>query len=834
MATLTPPLSELLPRWLAEQRWYTGKGRVPVLSRTGGIRLQDPAGQVGLEIHLLTDSAGTEPVLYQVPVTARSQPVEALHTALIGTTEHSELGTRYLYDGTADPVFVQALLDLVHSGGTLTSDDGPSGGQATGHPVEPASAAPRPVVKRSAVLSGEQSNTSVIVDLDGVSGAGQRAPAPLIVKIFRVLHGGDNPDVAVQSALAEAGSTLVPLPMGYVAGTWPAVDAGAASGEPISGHLAFVQEFMPGVRDAWRTALDAAREDRDFTEPARTLGRATASVHATLRDAFGQTTLDEAGRTELVDRMRTRHQAAVAAVPGLAEHGAAITEVYDAVAAEPLPTAQRIHGDYHLGQVLDVSGRGWVLVDFEGEPLRPLAERVLPDLVLRDVAGMLRSFDYAAGSVGQEDDLDRAAWADAARTAFLDGYAEGGADPRDRQALLDALELDKALYEVVYESRNRPAWVSIPVAAITRLLARRRGSTGSVGQPLTETSAGPDESAAGAPALAADAAVTPPADGHAGAADQPASEPARRPDRAPLDPAQVGQLLRGLHGNPHAVLGAHPHDGGVTVRALRPLASSVTLVTPEGRVPMEHEMHGLWTAVLAQDSVPDYRFDVEWGDGVQHRQDDPYRYLPTLGEIDRHLLLEGRHEQLWEVLGSRIRVYDGPMGHVWGTSLRRLGAERARRARRRGLQPVGQLGAPDAHPRRVRGVGAVHPRGGRGQPLQVRGDRTGRHAHPQGRPDGTAERGAAELGLDRQLQQARVAGRRVDDGAGCPRPALPADVGLRGAPGQLAAGRLLPRPGRPAGQLRAPAGLHARGVHAGDAAPLRPVLGLPRHRLLRR
>jgi predicted trehalose synthase len=138
---------------------------------------------------------------------------------------------------------------------------------------------------------------------------------------------------------------------------------------------------------------------------------------------------------------------------------------------------QRIHGDYHLGQVLRVPDRGWVLLDFEGEPLRPLAERSLPDQPLRDVAGMLRSFDYAAGSWEQSHPGRSAReWAARAQRAFLDGYAtESGRDPRGDSALLTAFQLDKALYEVVYEARNRPTWLTIPTAAVARLLddARR-------------------------------------------------------------------------------------------------------------------------------------------------------------------------------------------------------------------------------------------------------------------------------------------------------------------------------------------------------------------------
>jgi predicted trehalose synthase len=174
--------------------------------------------------------------------------------------------------------------------------------------------------------------------------------------------------------------------------------------------------------------------------------------------------------------MRARHNAALSEVPALAEYEQMVTASITAVSTARWPAMQRIHGDYHLGQVLDAPGRGWVLVDFEGEPLRPLDERSRPDLALRDVAGMLRSFDYVAGSWEQEHPGgSAAAWATGARAAFLDGYtSSAGRDPREDSALLNALELDKALYEVVYEARNRPTWLSIPTTAIARLSARPR------------------------------------------------------------------------------------------------------------------------------------------------------------------------------------------------------------------------------------------------------------------------------------------------------------------------------------------------------------------------
>jgi predicted trehalose synthase len=147
--------------------------------------------------------------------------------------------------------------------------------------------------------------------------------------------------------------------------------------------------------------------------------------------------------------------------------------VLSSAAGDEWPRFQRIHGDLHLGQVLLVPGRGWVLLDFEGEPLRPMDERSEPDSPLRDVAGMLRSFDYVAGTLeleGGDGAAGRVA-ADAARAAYLEGYAAGIGEPVETHArLLAAFELDKALYECVYEVRNRPDWLPIPERAVHRLL----------------------------------------------------------------------------------------------------------------------------------------------------------------------------------------------------------------------------------------------------------------------------------------------------------------------------------------------------------------------------
>jgi 1,4-alpha-glucan branching enzyme len=142
---------------------------------------------------------------------------------------------------------------------------------------------------------------------------------------------------------------------------------------------------------------------------------------------------------------------------------------------------------------------------------------------------------------------------------------------------------------------------------------------------------------------------------------------AKKNGAAPVAPAELDQLISGAHHAPHDVLGAHAHDGRVTVRTLRPEARSVAVSVGEERTPMTHEREGVWVAVLDRPDVPDYRLEVTYDSG-QHCVDDAYRWLPSLGELDLHLLGEGRHEQLWTVLGAHVRMYEGPHGPVTGTS----------------------------------------------------------------------------------------------------------------------------------------------------------------------
>jgi 1,4-alpha-glucan branching enzyme len=147
----------------------------------------------------------------------------------------------------------------------------------------------------------------------------------------------------------------------------------------------------------------------------------------------------------------------------------------------------------------------------------------------------------------------------------------------------------------------------------------------------------------------------------------PKPTPAKSPALAPVSTEELDRLVHGEHGDPHTVLGPHPHDGGITVRVYKPLATRVAVRWGDEEAELAHEHEGIWAGVLPLTDVPDYRVSVAYG-GDPLLVDDPYRFLPTLGEVDLHLINEGRHEQLWEVLGAHVQHYPGVMGPVTGTS----------------------------------------------------------------------------------------------------------------------------------------------------------------------
>ncbi|MBT0769705.1 hypothetical protein KIH74_12275 [Kineosporia sp. J2-2] len=492
----------LLASWLPRQRWFSaGHGGV-TLAPAGQITLVPPVPEpsvvqpatgefplpssstenvpvpesvierpVGIVVHLISALPAGAPAsdagaaTYQVPLTYRSEPVPDLAHALLGELRTHD-GPRYVYDAPHDPDFVAAWTELIARSAEAMSEAGTPRSRVRG--VRRAGEAPPDPHRPAKVLSGEQSNTSIIVGADGSD--------PVMIKLFRVLQPGRNPDVVVPGALARAGNERVPRLVGWVEGEW--VQPG---GQPAWGHLSAAAEFVAGSSDGWRIATGAVTDGETFARLSSDLGAATAAVHAALAAALPTRPSTPATLNALADHLQQRLAWALEAAPALADHATAAGGVVEQVRhLDRAPDLQIVHGDLHLGQALHSDSRGWVLLDFEGEPLRPLAERGDPDLALRDVAGMLRSFDYAArhSVLGLADDdprsLAASTWASECREAYLDGYAaQAGRDPRDDAALLRALELDKALYEVVYETRHRPGWVEVPLRAVGRLLAAR-------------------------------------------------------------------------------------------------------------------------------------------------------------------------------------------------------------------------------------------------------------------------------------------------------------------------------------------------------------------------
>ncbi|SNC71761.1 1,4-alpha-glucan branching enzyme [Kytococcus aerolatus] len=677
-------LKHLLTEWMPRQRWFVGRTHEPRLQRIGTVRMGDVVDPEGTSVALSTlfvaDRASSPATIYQVPLTIRTAKLKGAKKALLGEIRLAALGlsedpeaTGLVYDGAHDPAYAASIMAM--------SDRETSYGQGvctmTGTPLKRRRAYKPPyVVTGARVLTGEQSNTTIAVTTMG-GGLKRQRRESATVKIFRVLQPGKNPDIELQMQLAQHGSDYIPTPIGAIDGTWPDTEG---EGQ-VTGQLAFANEYLGDVDDAWRVALAACREGRGFRKRARRLGEVTASVHQDLAAALGTVEPDEEHRAELLRRLHDRLDRAVAQAPRLAPLQAEARARIDALADLPWPALQRIHGDLHLGQVMDVPNRGWVVIDFEGEPLRPVQERRAYDLPLRDLAGMLRSFDYVAGTVAAADPAEAervTTWARRVRAAFLEGYtAVAGEDSLAPQALLDALEVDKACYEVAYESQNRTEWVGIPVAGLERLL--------DIPLDPEETPAPGGEAQGGATRM--HLALT-------------------HSDPAHITREEAHRLSRGRAHDPHATLGMHPVSDGVVVRALRPDARRVVAVLSDGsRHELPHRAEGVFGAHLRGVDPCDYRLEVSWPTadgslGEPITQDDPYRHLPTVGEMDLHLFAEGRHEQLWTFLGAHVRTAPGPMGDSTGVAFT-VWAPNAR-----GVQVVGDFNHWDGRAHAMRSLGS--------------------------------------------------------------------------------------------------------------------------------
>ncbi|MEU4129182.1 maltokinase N-terminal cap-like domain-containing protein [Streptomyces wuyuanensis] len=453
---LLPSLSPLLREWLPRQRWFAGKGRpvtgfalvaavelLPVDSTGPGLlhlllRVKQPGQTLGSRTGGGRTPAGKRDPgsggdCYQLLLGVRAALPPYLASALIGRVDEGPLAGRTVYEGLHDPRLAGLLLERLRTPGRFG-------------PLRFDRAAPVPGGLPARVLDAEQSNSSLVY---GDS---------YILKIFRRVYPGINPDLELPLALARAGCDRVPAPVAWFESETP---------EPCT--LGVLQPFLRGSQDGWQLALKALADGDDFTDEAQALGRATAEVHTALAAALPTVSLSGPQTEHLATAMNERLDAALRAVPALLPYVRGLRAAFDAIAGATFDgdgRAQRIHGDLHLGQALRTPDGGWSVIDFEGEPARPLDERRRVQPPVRDIAGILRSFDYAARSHRPWNP----AWAARCRAAYCEGYADAsGSDPRAEAELLRAYETDKAVYEVVYEARHRPDWLPVPMSAIQRL-----------------------------------------------------------------------------------------------------------------------------------------------------------------------------------------------------------------------------------------------------------------------------------------------------------------------------------------------------------------------------
>jgi maltokinase len=503
--TADPQVADQVLRYISNARWFAGKGRrvqfrsltpLPWLTEVSdffrpaaapGVRFEiaelayppeeDPEppfatpDQAEEDLEPTQESAAGEPPemvrqadpaateYYHLAVSYRPAPHAELHQAEIARFTDPDLGPVIAYDAAQDPDACRVILGALLGGRRLRSPDSETRfnwTEATG--LNPA-LEPR-------LFTGQQSNTSVML--------GDAA----ILKLFRRLELGHNLDIEIHAALNAVGISDVADLFGWIEGSW------VSDGRQLNADLAMVIEKLAGAVDGWDLALDSLRAYNASTEirsgasfaiEAEALGKALAEIHVALRSSFHRTTVLGA-RTAMIMTDRLRQASKIA--PALAAHAPGLQRCFDELGAEALVT-QRVHGDFHLGQTLHTAA-GWKIIDFEGEPAKTMAERRAPDSVWRDVAGMLRSFDYAAASVPGPHSV---AWAAECRAAFLRGYT-GGELTAAEASLLRAYEADKAVYEVVYEMRNRPNWIGIPLGAVALLAANNHDSGGSEPPPV--------------------------------------------------------------------------------------------------------------------------------------------------------------------------------------------------------------------------------------------------------------------------------------------------------------------------------------------------------------
>ncbi len=450
--------AEQVLRYLTGARWFAGKGRqaelaslvsLPWLTSPG----EWPAVRFEIaEVAYLSEQESSE--FYSLAVAYRRDSLGLMNHAEIARFDHPELGPVVGYDAAQDTDACRVILEQLITEAWHRDADAAVRFHLSAHEGLSPDLQPK-------VFTGQQSNTSVMF--------GDVA----MVKLFRRLELGRNLDIEVHDALSRAHGADVAQLYGWAEGSW------SSGGKTRHADLAMAVEKLAGAHDGWALALHSLGHDVGFTAEATALGTALAETHAALREAFP--TAQVAGAS-VAAVMQERLDRATEAAAALVPYAAQLRQIFDQLSAESLPV-QRVHGDFHLGQTLHTAS-GWKIIDFEGEPAKSLAERAAPDSIWRDIAGMLRSFGYAAASVPGPAS---AAWETECRSAFLDGYAGGQLQPAEAMTLR-AYEADKAVYEVIYEVRNRPDWVDIPLAAIAALTGSE-DSNGSTSNGQASTSA---------------------------------------------------------------------------------------------------------------------------------------------------------------------------------------------------------------------------------------------------------------------------------------------------------------------------------------------------------
>ena len=447
---------EKLADWLLDRRWFGSKAR-------------DVASIHVLDVVALNPSAPTPPALSAALVEARYPGgTHDVYQLLLGVGSNGgddavidDVRGVTVYDAFADPRACELLGGLLREGAELHGEHA----RVEFHwleGVEP----PRPGADVRPI-GAEQSNTSIVFD------------DKLVLKAFRRVEAGDNPELEMLRFLSERD-----FPHVAELGGWYQYE-----GELMDATFGVVQRFVPNARDGWELALDELGDDPErFVTRLRDLGAVIGRMHTVLASdptdpafapedpsdeslALLTATIDEEIESLFLELPE------IDAVAPIAGHAA---EVRDRLQLLSHVGARgkliRTHGDLHLGQTM-LGDEGWVVLDFEGEPARPLLERRRKRSPLRDVAGMLRSFAYAASASELQRGLTAPeGWEERARESFLAGYLEAvdsvlmpPGEPPTR-TMLSIFELEKAVYELRYELNNRPDWVGIPVAGIARLL----------------------------------------------------------------------------------------------------------------------------------------------------------------------------------------------------------------------------------------------------------------------------------------------------------------------------------------------------------------------------